>query len=209
MTQKNCRVALIALCCIGMSAAFFSNIQANDVIDRVFVNVPISCTMRGTGTNSHNAEMLNGTYNSAIGETTVKVTCNDNGGFTICAIGYTDDTDGVRLRLTDISSLANWDVGNVKDMKGLFQYNDSIVDMTGISGWDVRNITATAGGSSSSNNNFYFMFAKKYHQLSYWSHLLSVQVLGIVKGPIYHQLRHDISLFPVLHIIYSEHLRYI
>ena len=71
-----------------------STTSADDVVDQVNISVPISCSLEGTGMNSHNATINNGTYNSAIGETTMKAFCNDNEGFAIYAIGYTDDTDG-------------------------------------------------------------------------------------------------------------------
>ena len=71
-----------------------SNIYADDVVDQVNITVPVSCSLSGTGMNTHNAEINNGQYNSAIGETTIKAFCNDNNGFAIYAIGYTDDADG-------------------------------------------------------------------------------------------------------------------
>ena len=87
-----CVVSLVLLGTFLNSFSAFA--EGTEFIDQVLVNVPISCTIRGTGTNSHNAEILNGTVNSSIGDTTVKVVCNDNGGFAVYAIGFTDDTDG-------------------------------------------------------------------------------------------------------------------
>ena len=64
------------------------------VVDEVNITVPVSCTMSGTGMNTHNATINNGQYNSTIGETTMKAFCNDSEGFAIYTIGYTDDIDG-------------------------------------------------------------------------------------------------------------------
>lgn len=55
------------------------------------VTVPDACTMTGTGMNTHTAEVANGTYVSEIGSTTLKITCNDGGGFSVYAIGFTGD----------------------------------------------------------------------------------------------------------------------
>ena len=55
--------------------------------------------------NSHNSEISNGQYNSAISETTIKTFCNDNEGFAIYTIGYADNEDGKNV-LTD-STLGN------------------------------------------------------------------------------------------------------
>ncbi|MBR2741579.1 hypothetical protein IKD98_02385 [Candidatus Saccharibacteria bacterium] len=69
-------------------------VSADDVVDEINITVPVSCSISGTGMNSHNATIANGQYNSAIGETTIKAMCNDSEGFAIYAIGYTDDEDG-------------------------------------------------------------------------------------------------------------------
>ena len=63
----------------------------DSIIDDVAISVPISCTMMGTGTNTHNAEIPNGTYRADIGTTTLKMYCNDSAGFSIYAIGFTGE----------------------------------------------------------------------------------------------------------------------
>ena len=74
-----------------------STVFADDntsVVDQITVTVPVSCTMSGTGQNTHNAEINNGQYNSNIGTTTLKAFCNDNEGFSIYAVGYTNNEIG-------------------------------------------------------------------------------------------------------------------
>ena len=70
------------------------------VIDEVNVTVPISCTLSGTGMDSHITELHNTESDSTIGETIMKAYCNDNNGFSIYAIGFTDDEYGKNV-LTD------------------------------------------------------------------------------------------------------------
>ena len=65
-----------------------------DIVDQINITVPVSCTMSGTGQNTHNAEINNGQYNSNIGTTTMKAFCNDNEGFSIYAVGYTNNEIG-------------------------------------------------------------------------------------------------------------------
>lgn len=79
------------------------------VVDEVNITVPVSCTMSGTGMNTHNATINNGQYNSTIGETTMKAFCNDSEGFAIYTIGYTDDIDGKNV-------LTNSALGNTFDI---------------------------------------------------------------------------------------------
>jgi len=86
-----------------------NNIYADDVVDEVNITVPVSCLLSGAGMNTHNAEITNGTVNSAIGETTLKAFCNDNNGFAIYAIGYTDNTDGKNV-LTSSALGSTYDI---------------------------------------------------------------------------------------------------
>ena len=73
-----------------------SNIVSADdsVVDDISITVPISCTLSGTGMDSHTATVNSGTYEDDIGTTTLKAICNDNEGFSIYAIGYTGETYG-------------------------------------------------------------------------------------------------------------------
>ena len=83
---------------------------ANDsIVDEINNTVPVSCTLSGTGMNTHNAEINNGQYNSAIGETTMKAFCNDNNGFAIYAIGFTDNEDGKNV-LTNSTLGSTYDI---------------------------------------------------------------------------------------------------
>lgn len=77
--------------------------------------------MSGTGMNSHNAEINNGQYNSAIGETAIKAVCNDNEGFAIYAIGYTDSVDGKNV-LTNSGLGSTYDIVTGTALSGNSQW---------------------------------------------------------------------------------------
>ncbi|MBR3246518.1 hypothetical protein IKF87_01395 [Candidatus Saccharibacteria bacterium] len=66
----------------------------DSAVDNISISIPVSCTLSGTGMNSHNATIPNGTYQDSIGTTTLKAFCNDTNGFAIYANGYTNDTLG-------------------------------------------------------------------------------------------------------------------
>ena len=71
------------------------NVSADDTAtDNVSVSVPEACTIYGTGMNSHNASIPNGTYQADIGTTTLKAFCNDSSGFAIYAIGFSNEEYG-------------------------------------------------------------------------------------------------------------------
>ena len=66
----------------------------DSVVDEINITVPISCTISGTGMNTHNANINNGIYTPDIGTTTLHAFCNDSEGFAIYAAGYTGDEVG-------------------------------------------------------------------------------------------------------------------
>ncbi len=92
-----CESILVA---VGLTAvisfAFFisSNAFADSVIDDVVIDLPISCTISGTGMDSHNTTLRNGNYEPNIGTTTMHVYCNDLEGFSIYAAGFSGDVYG-------------------------------------------------------------------------------------------------------------------
>ena len=66
----------------------------DSVVDQVSITVPVSCTISGTGMDSHSTEIENGLYKNNIGTTTLHAFCNDNEGFAIYAAGYTGNEIG-------------------------------------------------------------------------------------------------------------------
>ena len=102
-------LSLTLLSSIILSATYVSADDDTSIVDEINITVPVSCTLNGTGMNSHNAEINNGQYNSAIGETTLKAFCNDNEGFAIYAIGYTDNEEGKNV-------LTNSTLGSTHDI---------------------------------------------------------------------------------------------
>ena len=75
-------------------ASTYVSADDNSTVDQINITVPESCTMSGTGMDSHNTNINNGTYTPDIGTTTMHVFCNDNEGFAIYAAGYTGDEIG-------------------------------------------------------------------------------------------------------------------
>ena len=58
------------------------------------IGVPMACTMAGDVASNHTAEIENGIYRAGIGVTTFRAICNDHAGFSVYAIGFSDDTMG-------------------------------------------------------------------------------------------------------------------
>ena len=83
--------------------------------DNVAITIPVACTLVSSGNNSHSTSIVNGTYATDIGTTTLKVICNDNQGFAIYAAGYTGNeigaTNSTKLVGTAASSNATISTG--------------------------------------------------------------------------------------------------
>lgn len=67
----------------------------NSSSDNISIKLPVSCTMSGTG-NTHSESLINGTYDSNIGNgvTTLTTHCNDKDGYIIYTIGASNNTEG-------------------------------------------------------------------------------------------------------------------
>ncbi len=89
-------LGLVSLSLLSGAILVSSTVSAEDpsVVDQINITVPMSCTMSGTGMDSHNANINNGTYTPDIGSTTLHAFCNDNEGFAIYAAGYTGNEVG-------------------------------------------------------------------------------------------------------------------
>lgn len=78
-------------------------------VDDIEITVNISCSMTGTVTGGHTETMMNGETSQIGGTTTLKTVCNDNSGYAIYAIGYTDDNYGKTV-LTDHTLDSSYDI---------------------------------------------------------------------------------------------------
>ncbi len=134
---------IIGLLCSG--AVFADN---TDVVDEINITVPVSCTMSGTGMTSHTATIPNGIYSgtytdpdtstsyaNGIGTTTLKAFCNDQNGFSIYAIGYTDNIDGKNV-------LTSSTLGSTYDI--VTGTNTGPVGNTDTSNWSMKLATVTS-----------------------------------------------------------------
>ena len=87
--------SLVAVTIIAGAFLTSVSVSADDnVVDNVNIEVPVSCSLEGTGMTSHNANIVNGTYQPDIGSTTLKAFCNDSNGFAIYAIGFSNEEYG-------------------------------------------------------------------------------------------------------------------
>ncbi len=75
------------------------------------VTVGTACNFSSNVDNQHNATITNGVNSTDIGKTTLNVTCNDQGGYAVYAIGYTNDEYGNTSLKSSISDDYNISTG--------------------------------------------------------------------------------------------------
>ena len=87
---------VIAGIAVSSSLLFFcaSGVSASSVIDEFSVEVPESCSLSSTVDTEHNTNIKVGQYRDDIGETSFNVFCNDSEGFSVYAIGYSENKHG-------------------------------------------------------------------------------------------------------------------
>ena len=96
-TQLCAIVFLFASVVFATSILYGARVFADNdtsAADEINIKVSVSCTISGTGMDSHIANISNGDYQPNIGSTVLHAFCNDNEGFAIYAAGYTGDEVG-------------------------------------------------------------------------------------------------------------------
>ena len=83
-----------------------SSANADSIVDSVRINVPVACTLSSSINvgDEHRANIANGVYESEIGITNLKIVCNDYEGFSLYAIGFTDNIYGRTVLSSDYDS---------------------------------------------------------------------------------------------------------
>lgn len=97
MNKVECPLFLFSISLTILSGYILSDSQTSattDSSDHIRIAVSAACTLSNVGSTTHASEIINGTYTSDIGTTTLKALCNDGDGFSIYAIGYTNEEEG-------------------------------------------------------------------------------------------------------------------
>lgn len=79
---------------VAMNIPTMSTDTTSAIDDTINITVDSSCTMGQTVTSSHTTELNPGETNTTIGQSRIAAYCNDNEGYAIYAIGYTNGEYG-------------------------------------------------------------------------------------------------------------------
>ena len=88
-------LGLVGITVLSGTILAIPSVLADDgAVTDVAITVPVACSITSTPDSAHTASVDSGTYKDNIGKTTIKATCNDSQGFSIYAIGYTNEEYG-------------------------------------------------------------------------------------------------------------------
>ena len=90
---RNILLVSIPLVIISALLLSISHSSANGV-DTLTLTLSSSCTMSSVVDIEHNGSLTSGTYIQNIGQTTIKTLCNDGNGYSVYAVGYSNNEEG-------------------------------------------------------------------------------------------------------------------
>ncbi|MDO4746967.1 MAG: hypothetical protein Q4A70_01305 [Candidatus Saccharibacteria bacterium] len=102
---------IIGVTMLSGATLLSTGVSADDVIDQINITVPESCSVEGIVAPEHTKTVQNNNYYSGIGTTTFTTYCNDNNGYAIYAIGYSNDEFGNTLMKHNSNSTYDFDTG--------------------------------------------------------------------------------------------------
>ena len=81
--------------------------------DNLAISVPSSCTLSSLINGEHSKSILNGTYESGIGQSIITTYCNDRNGYVVYAIGSSNNELGNNKLVSNINdNLNNYDIAS-------------------------------------------------------------------------------------------------
>ena len=132
---------------IGLILAGSPVLADNDtVVDQINITVPASCSFSDeviSGDTAHTRTVQNGQYQSEIGTTTFKTYCNDLSGYSVYAIGYSNDEYGNTLMKHNSDSNNDFNTGT--DTSG--NTSEWAMKLIPVSGTYAPTIQSDASGS--------------------------------------------------------------
>ncbi len=87
-------IPLVIISAIILSSLHISATDSTSSTDTLSFNISSSCTLSSVVDSSHTAELINGTYTNSIGQTTITTLCNDGNGYSVYAVGYSNNEEG-------------------------------------------------------------------------------------------------------------------
>ena len=87
-------IPLLVVCGVVLSHLSFNSSATGSSTDQIQFSLSSSCTMSSVVGEAHTKEINNGTYHSDVGKTTITTLCNDGNGYSVYAVGYSNNEEG-------------------------------------------------------------------------------------------------------------------
>ena len=107
-------ILVIGIPLIFISAIVLSSLHSsatNSGSDSVTLTLSTSCTLSSSVITPHHASLNGGQYEEGIGDTRINTYCNDNNGYSIYAIGISNNVDGNTDLVSDLDEHYNIHTG--------------------------------------------------------------------------------------------------
>ena len=84
---------LTIISCLVLSNLSLHSSATSSGTDNLTISIYTACTLSSTVNNEHNSVVDVGTYKTNIGKTTIITLCNDGNGYSVYAIGYSNNEE--------------------------------------------------------------------------------------------------------------------
>ena len=101
-------IPLLVVCAfiLGLSVSHSSAAELSQA-DNLAISIPSSCTLSSLINGEHSKSILNGTYESGIGQSIITTYCNDRNGYVVYAIGSSNNELGNNKLISNIFQLGH------------------------------------------------------------------------------------------------------
>ena len=97
---------VISALILGLSVSHSSAAELSQA-DNLAISIPSSCTLSSLINGEHSKSILNGTYESGIGQSIITTYCNDRNGYVVYAIGSSNNELGNNKLISNINDNTN------------------------------------------------------------------------------------------------------
>ena len=93
-------------------SSFHSSAAELSQADNLAISIPTACTLSSLINGEHSKSILNGTYESGIGQTILTTYCNDKNGYVVYASGFSNNELGNNKLISNINDNTNSNKNN-------------------------------------------------------------------------------------------------
>ena len=114
-------VPLLVVCGVVLSHLSFHSSATGSTSgsDNLAITISSSCTLSSVVNVPHNAEVYNGNYLGDIGKTTITTLCNDGNGYSVYAVGYSNNEEGNNRLINTDPNYSNHSIDTGLNTSGL------------------------------------------------------------------------------------------